>query len=318
MALALLRTLRLAAREAFAPHALARTPEPSQAMATHDEVSSFHEAGEHSLIPVYHFNALAVAALAPRGARVLDLGCGSGQFLSYLARRRPDLELIGLELSTEMIRVGQENLARNRLSERVRLEHGDMRRFARSLRGPVDVVTSIFSLHHLRTRADLLACLADIEELLRRCASNLWLFDFVRPRQLKTAHEVPLLFTPTASVAFHHASRDSLCAAWGYEEMKCALAASMPRRLEAERSRILPLYQAHWHQQRNAVPAESLWHPADDLPAQTRREVAIFPRLFRAGPHRSATGTPHGPRRGSRGEGHAAPPEVAPTRERAL
>ncbi|WP_221032925.1 class I SAM-dependent methyltransferase [Actomonas aquatica] len=35
----------------------------------------------------------------PAGARVLDVGCGKGDFLKYLHGQRPDLELCGLDLS---------------------------------------------------------------------------------------------------------------------------------------------------------------------------------------------------------------------------
>lgn len=35
----------------------------------------------------------------PRGARVLDVGCGKGDFLKFLRQQRPDLELFGLDLS---------------------------------------------------------------------------------------------------------------------------------------------------------------------------------------------------------------------------
>jgi ubiquinone/menaquinone biosynthesis C-methylase UbiE len=39
----------------------------------------------------------------PRGASVLDVGCGGGQILAALARRRPDLRLHGLDLSQDQV-----------------------------------------------------------------------------------------------------------------------------------------------------------------------------------------------------------------------
>ena len=250
-----------------------------------EEVSGFHQAGATSLLPIYHFNALAIDALAPRNACVLDLGSGSGQFLSYLSRHRPDLQITGVDLSSEMTRVGRASLARMGLSDRVKLLDGDMRDFARTLQGRIDIVTSVFSLHHLLTQADLIACLREIDRAVHANDASLWIFDFVRPRQIKTAHEVPLLFTPTASPAFRDATRDSLRAAWGFTELKAALGSSVSLKLKAQRSRLLPLYQVHWYDPPRPYTMELLWQQADDLLRQTRREAALFARLFRSAPH---------------------------------
>jgi len=38
-----------------------------------------------------------------QGARVLDVGCGGGQVAIDLARRRPDLEVVGVDLSAQQI-----------------------------------------------------------------------------------------------------------------------------------------------------------------------------------------------------------------------
>ena len=45
-------------------------------------------------------------------ARVLDLGCGVGQFLSELAERRPTAELVGVDTSAEMIARARADYAR--------------------------------------------------------------------------------------------------------------------------------------------------------------------------------------------------------------
>lgn len=42
-------------------------------------------------------------ARVPRGAAVLDVGCGGGQALLALARQRPDLTLTGVDLSAQQI-----------------------------------------------------------------------------------------------------------------------------------------------------------------------------------------------------------------------
>ncbi len=43
-----------------------------------------------------------------RGSRILELGCGIGRLLKPLAFERRDLELHGVDVSTEMIVQGKE------------------------------------------------------------------------------------------------------------------------------------------------------------------------------------------------------------------
>ncbi len=62
----------------------------------------------------------AVARLAgPAPRRVLEVGCGTGRNLAALARRLPEAELTGLDLSDEMLDVARRKLAG--FDERVRL-----------------------------------------------------------------------------------------------------------------------------------------------------------------------------------------------------
>ena len=99
-------------REAALPCSLARTPEPTATMASAESVAGFDEQGCSSLLSIYRFNALAIHRLAPRGAQIVDLGCGTGRFLAYLAARRPDLKILGLDFAEAMVQVGRRHLAR--------------------------------------------------------------------------------------------------------------------------------------------------------------------------------------------------------------
>ena len=194
--------LRLMLREATLPRTLVRTPEPTAAMASAESIAGFDEQGGLSLLPIYRFNALAIHRLAPRGAQIVDLGCGTGRFLAYLAAHRPDLKIVGLDFAEEMVRIGRCHLARAGLDGRVRLLPGDMREFRKVVPAGADLVTSIFSLHHLTTRDDLLACLRETAAAIESEHPLLWIFDHVRPRRQRTAEDVPEIFTPDASPAF--------------------------------------------------------------------------------------------------------------------
>lgn len=283
------RILRLAAREAMMRRHLPRIPEPTAEMDTEESIIGFHNEGQTSLLPIYDFNARAIDALAPPGAQVLDLGSGSGVFLGYVAKHRPDLRIVGLDFAPGMVRVGNEALARAGLSDRVTLLRGDMRRFTHAVAERIDLISCVFALHHLTTRRDLQTCLEEIGRVVARQNARLWIFDHARPRRRKTAKEVPQIFTPTASPAFREDSYNSLCASWTFEELNGALRAVLPRRLRGCKANFLPLYQIHWLDQAGDAVNRSAWAETNDLPAAVRHEANMLSRLFPSAPQRFST-----------------------------
>ncbi|MGH7115004.1 MAG: class I SAM-dependent methyltransferase [Stellaceae bacterium] len=274
-------------REASLPRTLPRTPEPNATMDSAESIAGFDEQGASTLLPIYHFNALAIGGLAPRGAHLVDLGCGTGRFLAYLAARRPDLRITGLDFAPDMVRIGQQHIARAGLTDRVRLMHGDMRAFRALAPDRADLISSIFSLHHLATRDDLLACLREIAIAIDVDHALLWIFDHARPRRQRTADEVPDIFTPDASPAFREDSRNSLSASWSFAELGAALSETLPRGFHAARSRLLPLYQIHWVEPQ-ALADRGRWVEDRDLRPALRREARLLRLLFRRTPRNPA------------------------------
>src|ERR1035437_4703174 len=94
------RMLRMNWRERLPPK-LPRTPEPSAVMDEPLSVQAFHDQGtpRGSLRPLYHFNALRMSQMTPPGGFVIDVGSGSGQYLRYFADLRPDVRILGFDLS---------------------------------------------------------------------------------------------------------------------------------------------------------------------------------------------------------------------------
>lgn len=278
----IIKVVRLALRDALLPENLTeRVPEQS-VMSSPASVAGFDAAGTESLLPVYHFNARAIAALAGRNCRVLDLGSGSGQFLAYLGRHRPDLIITGIELSDGMVEVGRQRLARSGLAARIKLVHGDMRELGSCLSQPVDIVSSVFALHHLGTSSDLAACVGELSKFVGKGAS-LWLFDHARPRRLQTTVDFPSVFTPNAEPAFCQDSSNSLKAAWNFEELSTALRSGGLLGINSTKAHVLPFYQIHWLGA--ARPREDdNWVPSDELSPQRQSEARQFQRLFRSAP----------------------------------
>jgi len=139
------------------------------------------------LSPLVKRIAADIAAVAPAGARVLEVGCGPGHLSIRLARHH-GLEVTGLDLDPAMIARARANADR--------LGNGDGRR-PEFLVGDVaalafpdesfDLVVSTLSMHHW---ADPAAGLAEIGRVLRLGART-FIWDFrpdVRPHLFRPRH----------------------------------------------------------------------------------------------------------------------------------
>jgi SAM-dependent methyltransferase len=60
-----------------------------------------------------------------RGSRVLDVGCGGGHHAVHMAHQRPDVRVVGLDLSAELIRRCRRLAAKGRVADRVEFVAGD-------------------------------------------------------------------------------------------------------------------------------------------------------------------------------------------------
>ncbi|MDO3377662.1 peptide chain release factor N(5)-glutamine methyltransferase [Geoalkalibacter halelectricus] len=82
------------------------------------------------LIPRPDTEVLVEEALArgPEGARVLDVGTGSGAIAVCLAVERPTWQVTALDVSPAALAVAQDNARRHQVAERMRFLQGDLAR----------------------------------------------------------------------------------------------------------------------------------------------------------------------------------------------
>ena len=131
--------------------------------------------------------AADVAAVAPDGARVLEVGCGPGRLSMRLARQH-SFDVIGLDLDPAMVERARANADRpgNADERRPTFLVGDVASLAFP-DGSFDLVVSTFSMHHW---ADPTAGLAEIGRVLRPAGRALvWdLRPGARPHPLGPRH----------------------------------------------------------------------------------------------------------------------------------
>ena len=110
--------------------------------------------------------------------RILDLACGTGSMTLPLAKAGYDV--VGLDLSPEMLSVAQERVQRARLSRRVFLTMQDMTDFDVGER--VDaVVCTLDGVNHLPNTKAVSACFASVRNALKE--GGLFLFDLNSKRK---------------------------------------------------------------------------------------------------------------------------------------
>ena len=121
--------------------------------------------------PLYRRMARDIAAAAPIGAAILDVGTGPGVLLVELARRRPDLALTGVDLSPDMVETANRNLRQSggrasvRVGDAARLPFED---------GSFDLVVSSLSTHHWDDPA---AAVPELNRVLRP-GGRILIYDF--------------------------------------------------------------------------------------------------------------------------------------------
>lgn len=120
--------------------------------------------------------AEAAAAVTPQARRLLDVGCGAGNYAIKLLQALPALDVTLIDLSLPMLERAQQRVAAAGASA-VRPLQIDLRD-ARLEPGSFDVIVAAAVLHHLRTDDEWRAVFAKLFHALAPQGS-LWIFDLV-------------------------------------------------------------------------------------------------------------------------------------------
>jgi len=148
-----------------------------------DEVAEGYEdlrfSGGGALIDQREKEAV-LAALLPfdAGHRVLEVACGTGRFTTMLADQGADI--VGLDISREMLEQGRENAAAAGVSDTIEFLRGDASR----LPFPDDHFDSVIAMRFFHLMDDP----ASFLEELRRVSADQVVFDTFNARSLRTLY----------------------------------------------------------------------------------------------------------------------------------
>lgn len=120
--------------------------------------------------------AEAAAATTPAARRLLDVGCGAGNYTLKLLQRLPRLDVTLLDLSRPMLERAEERI-RGAAGGTVRILQADIRQ-AEFQDSSFDIILAAAVLHHLRTDAEWEAVFRKFYRLLSP-GGSVWIFDLV-------------------------------------------------------------------------------------------------------------------------------------------
>jgi len=110
----------------------------------------------------------------PKGTLV-DLGCGSGNLIIQIAESFPDLNLIGIDISSEILEFAKKQALDRGLGKKIEFKIGNVEKLPFSNES-IDFIISTFSLHHW---VNPLKGFNEIHRVLKR-DGTLLIFDFRR------------------------------------------------------------------------------------------------------------------------------------------
>ena len=272
-------------RERHHPSGRERIPEP-MVMDDFDSVTQFHVGGasDPGMQAVYDFNARSLDVLLPQGARLLDLGVGSGRAISAVMRRRPDLQVTGVDLAPNMLATAKRLFAVEGLDGQVQLVEADITALPdRLATADWDGISCMWTLHQLTDFDVLRAALRQIATLRQHSGAAVWIFDFQR---LKSPSTLPAMLSldPSMPPVLRKDAIASEAAGFTHAELSAELTAAGLADFRSGHAKPLPYLQAYWAPGKNTTSHIPTQVHHQLLRGQARRYAALLRRGFTAKP----------------------------------
>jgi ubiquinone/menaquinone biosynthesis C-methylase UbiE len=185
------------------------------------------------------FSDRAVELGPPQGL-ILDAGTGTARIPILMSQRRPQWQIIGIDLARSMLEVGYKNVEQSGLQHQIKLELVD----AKQLPYPdehFDMVVSNSLIHHL---PDPLPFLRELNRVLKPNGAIL-LRDLMRPDSLETLEAIVEREAGDCNDQQKQLFHDSLHAAFTLEEVS-----ELMQQAGLERVKVYQSSDRHWTAER--------------------------------------------------------------------
>jgi ubiquinone/menaquinone biosynthesis C-methylase UbiE len=183
--------------------------------------------------------AAALLGEAP-GGRALDIGTGTAKIPVLLLARRPDLQVLAVDMADQMLRVAARNLAAAGLDKACSLARMD----AKALDVPpasFDLVMSNSLAHHVPEPLEFFREIARVA----RPEGAILVRDLIRPESEEEAWAIVNRVAPDDSARQKQLFFDSLCAALTLDEVSAMVAEA-----GIEGARVAQSSDRHWSVER--------------------------------------------------------------------
>ncbi len=252
-----------------------------------ESVAQFHAGGASSpgMQAVYDFSARALNALLPEGARLLDLGVGSGRALAHVARLRPDLEATAVDLAPNMLATARSLFEAEGLDGRIELVEADITALPDSIVDrPWHGISCVWTLHQLPDLEVLRGALRQIAALRERTGAAVWIFDFERLLNPESFPAMLSVLDPSMDPVLRGDGIASEAAAFTHDELSAELGEAGLGELRAGHARPISWVQAFWAPQADGKPGGNPSFQPGRLPRRARGDAAILRSGFSAKP----------------------------------
>lgn len=135
-------------------------------------LASSYEKATRLVIEGYYSQIADEIASSITAGTMLDLGTGPGYLPVEIVKRKPAINIIGIDLSKKLIHMAQENAAKAGLSGQLRFEVGN----ADNLRFNDDAFDMVISTGMLHSLKDPVKVLKEIYRVLKK-GGQAWVFD---------------------------------------------------------------------------------------------------------------------------------------------
>ena len=187
--------------------------------------------------------AESALALCPPTALILDAGTGTARIPIIMCQRRPQWQIIGIDLAQSMLEIGRQNVEQASLQQQIKLELVD----AKQMPYPdahFDMVISNSIIHHLPNPLPFL------QELKRVLKPNgaIFLRDLMRPNTQEILEEIVNKYAVDCNEHQKMLFRDSLHAAFTLDEIN-----ELMQQASLENVHIYQSSDRHWTAERTGL-----------------------------------------------------------------